>query len=498
MDGGAFGARAAREMLESHFRGASLDALGVGALTAGLQAAGAALAYLRETQGESLAHLTRIQRLVTGEAMLLDPTAVATLELFETAQERTTRGSLFATLDATTHARWAPACSASGCSARCSTARPSSAARRRWPRWWTPRPPGTACGRRLEGVGDLERLTSRAALGVAHARDLIAPAGLPGPPAGARGGPGRPRTAPSWRTLAEEITPLPDLQKLLEEALEDEPPLTLKEGGLIREGWNAELRELKQAARQGKEWIASLEQRERARTGIASLKVRFNRVFGYAIEVSNAHGAKVPADYLRRQTLVGAERYVTTELKEYESRVLGAEERIGRLEFELFGQVRAEVAAAAGPLLRTARAVGTPRRARVARRRWPTSAATCGPQVDDGFALEIVDGRHPVLEAGGHAVHAQRRGPRSGGLPDHDPDRAEHERQERVHAPGRPARPHGPDGRLRPGPLGPHRAGGPHPHPRRARRTTWRAGRARSWWRWWRRPASCTTPPSAA
>ena len=398
VDGGAFGARAARDMLESHFRGAGLDALGMGGLTAGLQAAGAALAYLRETQGESLAHLTRIQRLVTGEAMLLDPTAVATLELFETAQERTTRGSLFATLDA--------------------TGTPMGA---RLLRQWMLRPlldreaivrrqeavatlveaPAArdALRRRLEGVGDLERLTSRAALGVAHARDLIALRGflarLPGlaEALGALDG-------ALLATLAEEITPLPDLQKLLEEALEDEPPLALKEGGLIREAWNTDLRELKQAARQGKEWIASLEQRERARTGIASLKVRFNRVFGYAIEVSNAHGAKVPADYLRRQTLVGAERYVTTELKEYESRVLGAEERIGRLEFELFGQVRAEVTAAAGPLLRTARAVGSldalTSLAEVAHQR-----GYVRPQVDDGFTLEIVDGRHPVLEAGG-------------------------------------------------------------------------------------------------
>jgi DNA mismatch repair protein MutS len=248
-------------------------------------------------------------------------------------------------------------------------------------------------------VGDLERLTSRAALGVAHARDLIALRGFLGRLPGLAEALGALDGA-LLGTLAEEITPLPDLQKLLEESLEDEPPLTLKEGGLIREGWNTDLRELKQAAREGKAWIASLEQRERARTGIASLKVRFNRVFGYAIEVSNAHGAKVPSDYLRRQTLVGAERYVTAELKEYESRVLGAEERIGRLEFELFGRVRAEVAAAAGPLLRTARAVGSldalTSLAEVAHQR-----GYVRPRVDEGFALEIVDGRHPVLEAGG-------------------------------------------------------------------------------------------------
>ena len=398
VDGSAFGARAAREMLDAHFKEVSLDSLGVGNLTAGLQAAGAALGYLRETQGESLAHLTRIQRLVTGDAMLLDPTAVATLELFETAQERAIRGSLFATLD--------------------NTSTPMGA---RLLRQWMLRPlldreaiarrqeavaalvdaPAGRAGlrRRLEGVGDLERLTSRAALGVAHARDLIALRGFLGRLPGLADELGA-LDAPLLTTLAEEVTPLPDLQKLLEDALEDEPPLALREGGLIREGWNGELRELKQAARQGKEWIASLEQRERERTGIPSLKVRFNRVFGYALEVSNTHGAKVPGDYLRRQTLVGAERYVTTELKEYESRVLGAEERIARLEFELFGRVRAEVAARAAPLLRTARAVGTvdvlASLATVAHER-----GYARPEVDDGLGLEIVNGRHPVLDAGG-------------------------------------------------------------------------------------------------
>jgi DNA mismatch repair protein MutS len=313
-------------------------------------------------------------------------------------QERSARGSLFATLDA--------------------TITPMGA---RLLRQWMLRPlldreaigrrqdavaglvdqpaARAALRRRLEGVGDLERLTSRAALGQAHARDLIALRGfltrLPGlaEEVGAVG-------SALLATLAEEITPLPDLQKLLEEALEDEPPLALREGGLIRESWDPQLRELKQAARQGKQWIASLEQRERERTGIASLKVRFNRVFGYAIEVSNAHGAKVPTDYLRRQTLVGAERYVTAELKEYESRVLGAEERIARLEFELFGRVRAEVAAAAAPLLRTARAVGTldalAGLAEVAHTR-----GYVRPEVDESFALTLVDARHPVLEAGG-------------------------------------------------------------------------------------------------
>jgi DNA mismatch repair protein MutS len=392
-----FSPRAARDVLGARFAATALDAFGVGAMTAGLQAAGAALAYLSETQGESLGHLTRIQRLVPGDAMLLDPTAVATLELFETAAERSSRGSLSATIDR--------------------TRTPMGA---RLLRQWLLRPlldgqairrrqeaitalveaPAARDGlrRRLAAIGDLERLTSRAALGQAHARDLVAlRACLHALPA--LRDELAPLGAPLLAGAAEDIAASPALAKLLEEALEDDPPLVLREGGLIREAWNSELAELKRGARDAREWIATLEQRERARTGIASLRVRFNRVFGYAIEIGNAHAAKVPGDYIRRQTLVGAERYVTTELKEYESRVLGAEERIARLEFELFTGVRAEVAAHADALLRTARAVATldvlAGLAELAHERGHVR-----PEVDDSQRLEIVDGRHPVLDAG--------------------------------------------------------------------------------------------------
>jgi len=399
-DAGWFTPRAGREVLLAQFGAAALERFGVSAMSAALQAAGAALAYLRETQGESLAHLTRVQRFVAGDAMLLDPTAVATLELFETAQERSPRGSLFATL--------------------CRAKTPMGT---RLLRQWLLRPllDGEAIRQRqaavgvlvegpaeraalrehLRGVGDLERLTSRAALGVAHARDLAGLRGflaqLPAVRDAVSAVP-----APLLRALADDISGLPDLAKLLEAALEDEPPLSLREGGLIREGYNAELSRLKQSVKEAKEWIASLERRERARTGIASLRVRFNRVFGYSIEVSNAHAAKVPMEYVRRQTLVGAERYVTPELKEYESRVLGAEERIARLEFELFVEVRAEVAGRAEELLKTARAVGAldalAGLADLAHERGHVR-----PEVDDTLTLDIEDGRHPVLEAPGTA-----------------------------------------------------------------------------------------------
>jgi DNA mismatch repair protein MutS len=393
-----FGPRVAREALAARFGSAALDSVGIGAMTAGLQAAGGALAYLRQTQGESLVHLTRIQHFVAGDAMLLDPTAVQTLELFETAYERTRRGSLLATLDR--------------------TETPMGA---RLLRQWLLRPlldraaiesrqdavsalvddpaPRSAVRQRFAAIGDLERLTSRAALGVAHARDLVALRGFLGQLPHLRDALGNAR-ASLLSAVAGDIVGVPDLQQLLEAALEDEPPLALREGGLIREGWSPDLRLLKESAREAKEWIASLEERERARTGIPSLRVRFNRVFGYAIEVSNPHAAKVPPEYLRRQTLVGAERYVTAELQKYEERVLGAEERIARLEFELFCQVRAEVAAHAEPLLRSARAVGT-LDALVSLADLAHERAHVRPEVDDTSSLEIEEGRHPVLDGSG-------------------------------------------------------------------------------------------------
>ncbi len=391
-----FAARPAAERLTAHLKVATLDAYGVGGLGAGIQAAGAVFAYLQDTQGDRLSHVTRIQRFVAGEAMILDGNAVSTLELVETAQERTVRGSVLGTLDV--------------------TRTPMGA---RLLRQWLLRPlldlapiherqdavgalveaPATrdALRARLDAVGDLERLTSRAALGVAHARDLVALRGyLAALPALRE--PVAPLPARLLQELAEEITPLPGLSKLLEDALEDEPPLSLREGGLIRESWSEELRELRRTGREARAWIASLERHERQRTGISTLRVRFNRVFGYSIEVSNAHADKVPPEYLRRQTLVGAERFVTAELKEHESRVLGAEERMARLEYELFEQVRAAVAAQAPALLGAARAVGAldalASLAEAAHRRGHVR-----PVVDDSLCVDIADGRHPVLEA---------------------------------------------------------------------------------------------------
>ncbi|HBH04437.1 MAG: DNA mismatch repair protein MutS [Candidatus Rokubacteria bacterium RBG_16_73_20] len=394
-DPAAFGGRRAAADLAAHFRVESLDAFGVTDMTVGLEAAAGALGYLRATQGQALGHLTRLARLRSADAMVLDETAVATLELSE-ASDGSVRNSLLGVLDETV----------TPMGARCL-------------RQWLLRPltEPAAIGERqdavealvaapaararlrtlLRGVGDLERLTSRATLGVAHARDLVGLRACLAPLGDARAACAG-LEVPLLARARAELADLEDLAALLRAALADEPPLALHEGGLIREGWDAGLDAITGDARQAREWIAGLEGRERARTGIPSLRVRFNRVFGYGIEITHAHTARVPAEYVRRQTLTGAERYVTEELREYEARALGADERRQRLELELFEDVRRRVAARAPELLVTARALA----------RLDTLGALAEvahvrghvrPVVDRSDALQIVEGRHPVLEA---------------------------------------------------------------------------------------------------
>jgi DNA mismatch repair protein MutS len=394
-DAAAMPLRRAAAELCVHFKVPTLDAYGLGDMTAGLQAAAGALGYVRATQGETLGHLTRLARLATTDAMTIDETAVETLELLDTRGGQP-RGSLLGVLD--------------------ETVTPMGA---RMLRQWLLRPlldPDAIAARqdavaalveapaqraRLRGllrrVGDLERLTSRATVGVAHARDLVGLRACLAPLDDVRETcTGIPATL--IQTARAELAPLDALARLLQESLVDEPPLALHDGGLIRETWSEPLAALIADAREARRWIAGLEERERARTGISSLRVRYNRVFGYGIEVTHAQAGRVPEDYVRRQTLTGAERYVTAELKEYEARVLGADERRRKLEYELFEDVRRQAAAEATTLLATARALGRldvlAALADVAHARGHVR-----PLVDRSDALRIVEGRHPVLEA---------------------------------------------------------------------------------------------------
>ena len=394
-DPGLWSGRHASTDLCRHFGVTTLEVFGVGDLGAGLAAGAAALAYVRATQGDRLGHLVRLQRLRPADCMTLDETAVRTLELLE-ASEGSSRNSLFGVLDETVtpmgarllrHWLLQPLLDLDAIGAR----QDAIGA-------FVDAPDARAALRRLlKPVGDLARLTSRATLGVAHARDLVGLRACLSPLEAIRQAAAA-LPAPLLAEARSALADLADLRAMLELALVDEPPVTLQDGGVIRESWNEALRALVTDVAEARRWIAGLEERERARTGLSSLRVRYNRVFGYGIEITHAQAARAPAEYVRRQTLTGAERYVTPELKEYEAKVLGAEERRRRLEYELFDELRGRVAARAAELLATARALATldvtAALAEVAHARGHVR-----PVIEASGALEIVEGRHPVLEA---------------------------------------------------------------------------------------------------
>jgi DNA mismatch repair protein MutS len=249
----------------------------------------------------------------------------------------------------------------------------------------------------LAKVGDLERLTNRVLQRIATPRDLIAlAAGLhavehlcasvPAPPQG-------------LASLLASVAPQPALAALIARALVDEPPLTLTDGGAIRPGYSAELDEIHSKSQGARQWVANLERSERERTGIAALKVGYNKVFGYYLEVTNSQLGRVPDDYIRKQTLTTGERFITPDLKEYEALILNAQEKIVKLEQELFAALRAQIAEQwADAALRTARALAeldvVLALAEVAVRN-----NYCRPALDEGDAIHIVAGRHPVVEA---------------------------------------------------------------------------------------------------
>jgi len=250
----------------------------------------------------------------------------------------------------------------------------------------------------LQSVRDMERTLARLSVGTGNARDLVvlkeslvAVPKLKGTLSNAVAG------SPLLQSLVSQITELPDLVDLITRAIADAPPLALKEGGLIKAGYHGELDELRRAGTDGKAWIAALQQKEIERTGVASLKVRFNSVFGYYIEVTKANLEKVPADYIRKQTIANGERFFTPELKEMEHKILGAEERANALEYEIFQQIRAGAVEKSAPIQESASAIAAldvlAGLAELARHQ-----NYCRPTVDDGDRIEIVDGRHPVLE----------------------------------------------------------------------------------------------------
>ncbi|MBM3498925.1 MAG: DNA mismatch repair protein MutS [Armatimonadetes bacterium] len=388
--------RTPAERLARHFGVSSLEGFGIADMTAGLRAAAAALDYLAANHLDSLPHLRAIRRYSLSDTMMLDEATKRNLELTRTLRGDERGGSLLSLLDRTLTPmggrlirRWLlhPLLDVGAVRRRLDAVENLL------------RDPALAGGLRdgLRGVYDLERLISRAAAGTANARDLRALstsiARLPAI-AHALGA----AQADLLRDLAARQADLDPVRGLIDAAIVQDPPAITTEGGLINPGFSAELDEIREAATSGKQWIAALQEQERQATGIKSLKVGFNQVFGYYIEITRPNLHLAPDRYIRKQTMVGAERFITPELKEKESQILGAEERMAALEYDLFTEVRARVAEHAEAVLATAQALAE-LDVLLAYSQIALEHGYVKPEVHEGTELEIVGGRHPVVEA---------------------------------------------------------------------------------------------------
>ncbi len=392
----AFREEVGRSRLQAHFEVATLEAFGCEGLPLAVRAAGAILAYLRETQRGALAHFTALETYSTSGFMTLDAHTRRNLELFESGRGGNVKGSLLWVLDATRTPM-------GGRLLRKWLAEPLLDLRR-----LKQRQDAVAAGLddsllrarlapSLARIGDVERLTNRAVQRIAMPRDLVA---LATSLRAVEQLCESVREVPTGLTaILAAIAPQPELAGLIERALVAEPPLTLADGGVIRGGYSAELDDIHDKSRNARQWVADLERSERERSGIANLKVGYNKVFGYYLEVTNSQLARVPDDYIRKQTLTTGERFITPDLKEYEALILNAQEKIVKLEQELFAALRTQIAEQwSERLLRTARGVAELdvvfSLAEVASRQ-----GYCRPELDEGDTIHIVAGRHPVVEA---------------------------------------------------------------------------------------------------
>ena len=385
---------AARRALIEQVQAQSLEGFDLESRPAAVRAAGALVQYLRDTQKVDLAHVREVTFRAGGDALVIDPMTLRHLEIVEGADGGRS-GSLLDVIDRTVT-------SMGGRLLRAWLLRPLLSLERIQDRLDAVEDFGfRATGRAklrdtLKTVHDLERLVARAALGTAGPRDLLAlRQSLSAIP--------RVRTvlsdiaAPLVGSLLGELDDLAELRHVVESTIADEPPALARDGGCIRDGVDAELDELRTISRSGKQRIAEMEDAERARTGIGSLKIRYNRVFGYYIEISKSHLAAVPPDYHRKQTIAGGERFITPALKEYEDKVVGADERISEREIELFDALRARVAAEAPRIQDSARALAT---LDVLAALAETAALHdyTKPVVHDLDELAATDTRHPVVE----------------------------------------------------------------------------------------------------
>ncbi len=384
-----------KETLLEHFQVKSLDGFGLIDQNQAVRAAGAIIQYLKETTHSVLSHLVTLSTFQVGEGMVLDAATQRNLEIVKSMQDSGKAGTLLSVLDETVTSmggrllrQWlvTPLTSVSQIKHRQDAVEELLA-----------RKDDRETLRDLfREVSDLERLSGRIGCGTANARDMVALRNTLGLL------PKIHKVLSGFKAhwLKEKVEGwdnLKEVHHLLEKSIADEPPLALKEGGLIKAGYNADLDELKSASVEGKNWIARLEEKEKAKTGISSLKVRYTSVFGYYIEVSKANLDKIPKDYHRKQTLVNAERFITQELKDMEGKILGAQDKADRTEYELFDSIRSQVGKELSRLQRVARII-----AELDVFGCMATVADYGrhirPEVDDSCELAIVDGRHPVLD----------------------------------------------------------------------------------------------------
>lgn len=384
-----------RKKLLEHFHVSSFAGLGLEDYDCGIISAGALLQYLLETQKNNLSHLTHITPYTTGKYMMLDSSTRRNLELCETLREKQKRGSLLWVLDKTRTAMGArtlrkyveqPLIEKEEVLRRLDAVEElkNNAISREEIREY------------LSPVYDLERLITRITYGSANPRDLTALCSSL-------------EMLPPIKYILEEmqsallggvrddLDTLEDLCTLIKDAVIDDPPLAMKEGGIIRDGYSEEVDTLRHAKSDGKDWLAKLEEEEREKTGIKNLKIKYNKVFGYYLEVTNSYKDLVPDYYTRKQTLANAERYITPELKELEDTILGAEDKLYALEYELYSGVRGTIAGEVERIQKTAKAVAAldvfASLALIAERN-----NYVRPKINEKGVIDIKDGRHPVVE----------------------------------------------------------------------------------------------------
>jgi len=383
----------ARQTLLDHFGASTLDGFGCARLPLAIRAAGAIIHYLEETQKGVLGQLTRLATYATDSFMALDVNTQRNLELFQSSHSGAVAGSLLSVIDLTKTAlggrmlkRWLgqPLLDIT-----------ELVKRQEAVAWFCdnslPRHQAAAL---LGEVADLERLINRVSSGIVSPREMVTlRRSLESIPELK----GLLESAASLDWLQGELKPCPDIIALIAEAIEEQPPASLDEGGVVRQGVSEELDSLRLASKNARQYLAELEHQEREKTGIKSLKVGFNRVFGYYIEISKTNLAQVPAHYIRKQTLVGGERFFTAELKEYESLILNARERITELEADIFRRVCRQVATASERILALADALAHldvfSSLAEVAAR-----YGYVRPELTTSREIVITQGRHPVLE----------------------------------------------------------------------------------------------------